>query len=124
MRQRSEKGEGRLSGLLWLVGFAALAYAGWNLFPVYFANYSLQDKMIEVARLGRSMNPDEKILDILMKEVRELDLSPYVQRSDFRVQSEEQRRRIGVEYDREAMVLPGWKKNFHFNIEVDQPLVF
>ena len=124
MRQRSEKGEGRLSGLLWLVGFAALAYAGWNLFPVYFANYSLQDKMIEVARLGRSMNPDEKILDILMKEVRDLDLSPYVQRSDFRVQSEEQRRRIGVEYDREAMVLPGWKKNFHFNIEVDQPLVF
>ena len=124
MRQTSERGEGRLSGLLWLVGFAALAYASWNLFPVYFANYSLQDKMIEVARLGRSMNPDEKILDILMKEVRELDLSPYVQRSDFRIQSEEQRRRIGVEYDREAMVLPGWKKDFHFNIEVDQPLVF
>lgn len=124
MRQRSEKGEGRLSGLIWLVGFAALAYAGWNVFPVYFANYTLQDKMIEVARLGRSMNPDEKILDILMKEVRELDLSPYVERSDFRILSEEQRRRIVVEYDRHSVVLPGWSKNFHFKIEVDQPLVF
>jgi hypothetical protein len=124
MRQRREKGEGRLAGVLWLLGFAGLAYAGWNLFPVYFANYSLQDKMIEVARLGRTVNPDEKILDILMKEVRDLDLTPYVQRSDFRILSEEQRRRISVAYDRDAMVLPGWKKNFRFNIEVDQPLVF
>jgi len=124
MRLRTEKGEGRISGLLWLVGFAALAYAGWNLFPVYFANYSLQDKMIEVARLNRSMNPDEKIVDMLMKEVRELDLSPYVERSDFRIMSEEQRRRISVEYDRDSMVLPGWRKNFHFRIDVDQPLVF
>lgn len=124
MRVRSEKGEGKLSGLLWLVAFAGLAYAAWNVAPVYFANYSLQDRMIEVARLGRGMNPDEKILDILMKEVRELDLSPYVQRSDFRIMTEEQRRRIWVAYDREAQVLPGWRKNFNFKIEADQPLVF
>ena len=124
MRHRSEKGEGRLSSLFWLVGFAALAYAGWNLFPVYFSNYSLQDKMIEVSRLGRAMNPDEKILDMLMKEVRDLDLSAYVRRSDFRIQTEELRRRIWVDYDRVATVLPGWKKKFHFSIEVDQPLLF
>ena len=124
MRVTSEQGEGKLSGLLWLAAFAALAYAAWNVAPVYFSNYSLQDKMVEVARLGRGINPDEKILDILMKEVGELDLQPYVQRSDFRLMTEEHRRRIWVEYDREAQVLPGWRKNFHFKIEADQPLIF
>lgn len=124
MRVTSETGEGKLSGLLWLVAFAALAYGAWNVAPVYFANYSIQDKMIEVARLSRGLNPDEKILDILMKEVRELDLTPYVQRSNFRVLTEEHRRRIYLDYERSAQVLPGWRKNFHFSIEADQPLVF
>ena len=124
MRMRNEKGEGKLSGLLWLVAFAALGYAAWNVAPVYFANYSLQDRMIEVARLGRGMNSDEKILDLLMKEVRVLDLSPYIQRTDFRILTQEQRRQIWVEYERQAQVLPGWRKNFHFKIEADQPLVF
>ena len=124
MRMRSEKGEGKLSGVLWLVAFAALGYAGWNVAPVYFANYSLHDRMIEVARLGRGMNSDEKILDLLMKDVRELDLSPYVRRTDFRILTQEQRRQIWLDYEREAQVLPGWRKNFTFKIEADQPLVF
>ena len=124
MRVRSEKGEGKLSGLLWLAAFAALGYAAWNVAPVYFANYSLQDRMIELARLGRGMNSDEKILDMLAKEVREQDLTPWVQRSDFHVLTEDHRRKIWVEYDRDAQVLPGWRKNFHFKIETDQPLVF
>jgi hypothetical protein len=124
MRTRSETGEGKLSGLIWLVAFGALGYAAWNVAPVYFANYSLQDKMIEVARLNRSLNPDEKIVDILMKEIRELDLAPYVQRTDLKILTEEHRRRIWAEYDREAQVLPGWRKNFHFKVEADQPLVF
>jgi hypothetical protein len=124
MRKSSQRGEGRLSGLIWLAAFAAAGYAAWNLFPVYFSNYSLQDKMIELARLGRSMNPDEKILEMLMKEVRELDLVPYVRRQDIRISTEEHRRRIWVAYEREAEVLPGWKKRFVFNIAVDQPLLF
>ena len=124
MRHGSEKGEGRISSFIWLVGFAALAYAGWNLFPVYFANYSLQDKMIEAARLNRNMNPDDKILDILAKEVRDLDLTPYIQRSDIHILSEEHRRRIWVEYERQADVLPGWRKSFHFKIDADQPLLY
>lgn len=124
MRKSSQRGEGKLSGLIWLAAFAAAGYAGWNLFPVYFANYSLQDKMIEVSRLGRSMNPDEKILDMLMKEIRELDLTPYIRRADIRIATEEQRRRIWVGYEREVEVLPGWKKRFTFNIAADQPLLF
>jgi len=124
MRKKSERGEGKLSGLIWLVAFAAAGYAAWNVFPVYFANYSLQDKMIEVARLGRGQNPDEKILELLMKEVRELDLAPYVQRTDIRIATEEHRRRIWVTYQREAVVLPGWTKLFNFNIAVEQPLIF
>jgi hypothetical protein len=124
MRLRTETGEGKLAGILWLAAFAAIIYAAWNVAPVYFANYSLQDKMIEVARLGRGVNSDEKILDMLMREVRELDLTPYVQRADFRISTEEQRRRIWVEYERDAPVLPGWTKRFHFKIEADQPLIF
>jgi len=121
----NERGEGKLSSLIWLALFAALAYAGWNVGPVYYANYSLADKMNEVARLPRALNPDGKLLDDLMKHgVNEFGLQQYVTRDCFKINTYEGGRVITCEYDREAEVLPGWKKTFHFANKVDQPLIY
>lgn len=124
MRKTSESGEGKLSSIIWLAIIVAMFYAGWHVGPVYFNNYALNDKMTELGRLTRTLNSDEKILDLLMKEVRERGLGAYIKRTDFRVLTQETSRRITVEYERTEEVLPGWKRVFHFKNEVEQPLLF
>jgi len=122
---RNDRGEGKISSLIWLALFAALAYAGWNVGPVYFANYSLMDKMNEIARLPRAANPDPKLLDLLMKQgVNEFGLQQYLTRDNFKIYTYDGGRAISCEYEREAEVLPGWKKTFHFENKVDQPLIY
>jgi len=120
----SERGEGKLGGLITLALFAALGWAAWNVAPVYFAEYDFRDKVNEIARTPRYRAPsDERIMDLLMKEVRERRLDPYVKPSNFQIITSDTSRRIKYRYDREAQVLPGWKKIFTFEFTADQPLV-
>ena len=123
MRFSSEKGEGRLSSIIWMLALIGFGYATWHVGPVYFAGYSLVDKMNEMARAPKYNHPDEKILDTLMKEVRELRLEQWIVRSDFKVNTYENSRRISVEYDVLIDVLPGYKRTFHFKHDVDQPII-
>jgi hypothetical protein len=120
----TERGEGKLSALLWLLFFAAVVYGGFKVAPVYIDNYSLTDKMNEIARSPRGTTPDEKIMDMLMKYVREQHLDAYVARSQFEITTLETSRRIRLNYRRTTEVLPGWKHTFTFRNQVDQPLIY
>jgi hypothetical protein len=124
MARRNETGEGKASSILWLLVFAALAYAGWNVVPIYLDNYAFKDKMGEIARTPRGTFTDEKILDLLMKDVRERRLDGYIARNSFWISTLESSRSITCTYDRTATVLPGFNYTFHFNNAVDQPLIF
>ena len=122
MSVRREKGEARLSSIIWFVALIGFGYAVWHVGPVYFSGYSLVDKMNEMARATKYNHSDEKILDTLMKEVRERNLDQWIARSDFKVNTFDNSRRISVEYDVPIEVLPGWTRTFHFKHEVDQPI--
>ena len=120
----SQRGEGKLSGIIWLVALAALGYAAWNVAPVYIANYSLVDKMGEIARLPRH-NKDDKLQEMLYKQaVVEFGLQLYLPPGSFKISTYEGGRTITCAYDREAEILPGWKKVFHFDNSVEQPLIY
>jgi len=123
MRFSREKGEARLSSIIWLLVIVGFGYATWHVGPVYFAGYSLVDKMNEMARAPKYNHSDEKIVDNLMKEVRERRLDAYIARSDFKVQTLDHSRRISVEYDVPINVLPGYTRTFHFAHDVDQPII-
>jgi hypothetical protein len=121
----NERGEGKLSSLIWLAVLAAILFAAWNVAPVYISNYSLKDKMNEIARLPRGTNSDQKILDLIMKQgVNEFGLQMYLRPDSFKISTYDGGRTISCAYDREAEILPGWKKTFHFENQVDQPLVY
>jgi hypothetical protein len=92
--------------------------------PVYFADYDFRDKVNEIARTPRYRAPsDDRIMEMLMKEVRERRLDSYVRPGSFQIITTETSRRIHYRYEREAQVLPGWKKVFRFEFTADQPLV-
>jgi hypothetical protein len=124
MALQDQKGEGRLSGIIWLVIFAAVAYGLWNVVPIYFTNFNLKDKMNQVARSPRGTNTDDALRDVLYKEVREESLDPYIQRSCFHITTLDTSRKITCSYERTQQVLPGINWTFRFNNEVDQPLIF
>jgi len=121
---KNEHGKGTLSSMIWLIVLVMVVYSGWNMFPPYAANYMLQDKMNELARMGRGPNADQKIRDTLMKEVNEQGLTNFVNRADFVITTTDTSRRIGVEYDREVNILPGFKKMIHFKARADALVAF
>ncbi|HVR72552.1 MAG TPA: hypothetical protein VMT87_17085 [Vicinamibacteria bacterium] len=120
----SERGEGKLGSLFGLAFFAAAALAVWNVAPVYIDNFALKDKMNEVARAPRGTNSDDKILDNIMRYVREERMDGFVPRAAFKISTLETSRRITVAYEREAQILPGWEHTFNFDNQVDQPLIY
>lgn len=121
---RGERGEGKLSAILWLVFFAAVIWVIFHVAPVYYDHYNLVDKMNELARAPRWSHNDDRLADMLMKFVREEGMDGYVRRASFTISTSETGRRITVVYDRETEILPGWKHTFSFNRQVDQPLVY
>ena len=124
MPMRSERGEGRLGSLFGLAIFAAAVLALWNVAPVYIDDFALKDKMNEIARAPRGTNTDDKIMDLLMRYVREQRLDGYIQRTAFKISTLETSRRIVLDYRREGQILPGWKHTFNFHSQVDQPLIY
>ena len=124
MPMSSERGEGKLGSLFGLALFAAAALAVWNVAPVYIDDFALKDKMNEIARAPRGTNTDEKVADNLMRYVREERLDGYIQRAMFKISTLETSRRITLDYNREAQILPGWKHTFSFHNQVDQPLIY
>ena len=124
MRMSSERGEGKLGSIFGLAIFAAVGLAVWNVAPVYIADYALKDKMNEIARAPRGTNSDERVMDQLMRYVREERLDGYVQRGAFKISTLETSRQISVQYSRETEILPGWRHTFNFHNVVDQPLIY
>lgn len=116
-----ERGEGKMGGMLSLAAFLAFCYAVFNVAPVYMADYNLGDKMLEICRLSRGLNPDEKIQELLMGAVRDQGLDEYIPKGSFKVETKENSRRIRVEYERTVKILPGWVRTFKFDHDVDQP---
>jgi hypothetical protein len=124
MDSRNDRGEGKLGGFIFLGLIVALAWAAWNVAPVYLNHYDFVDKVNEIARTPKYRAPsDEKILDMLMKEVRERRLDTWIGRESFNVSTTDTGRRIILVYERPAEVLPGWKRVFRFDFTSDQPLV-
>lgn len=123
MRRESERGEGRLGGLVFLVLLAAFVYAAWNVVPVYIDHYSYTDKVVEICRTPAYRATDEDIYRMLLKEVEERQLEPWISKENFQVLTRERGRTIVLDYERDAKILPGWTRVFKFSFKVDQPLV-
>jgi hypothetical protein len=115
----NERGESKLSSFIWLAVIATIGYAAWNVGPLYVANYTLVDKMKDVAKTPRWVANDEKIYDLMMKYVREEQMTDYVFRESFGVSTAEGHRIITCRYRRTVNVFPGVPHTFDFNDSAD-----
>jgi hypothetical protein len=124
MHSRNERGEGKLGGLIALALIFGAGYATWHVAPAYMDHYDFVDKVNEICRTPKYKAPqDEKIVDMLMKEVKNRRLDTWIGRNSFKVSTVDTGRRITLIYEREVEILPGMKKTLKFNFTADQPLV-
>ncbi len=125
MGRKSERGEGKLGGLILLVVVLAGGLAAWNIVPVYFDHYDFVDKVNEICRTPKYKvrQGDETIKKMLMDEVSKRRLGTWIGPESFAVTTSDSSRQIQLYYEREVEVLPGFKHNFKFDFTADQPLI-
>lgn len=126
MGRKSERGDGKLGGLIALVLLAAVALAAWNVVPVFFDHYDFLDKVNEICRTPKfrvKASGDEGIRKMLMDEVTKRRLSDWIGPESFRISTVEGSRQIELYYEREVEILPGFTKTFRFDFKADQPLL-
>ena len=127
MGRKSERGEGRMGGLILLVVLLAGGLAAWHIVPVYYDHYDFVDKVNEICRTPpyklRQPPGDEGIKKMLMDEVAKRRLGPWIGPESFTINTTPNARQIQLYYEREVEVLPGFKKTFRFNFSADQPLI-
>jgi len=124
MHGKGQRGSAQLSSIISLLALLALGWGAWNVGPIYMDHYDFQDKVNEIARTPKFKVPtDEKVIDMLMKQIRERRLDDYIARPNITIITTETSRRIDIVYERTAKVLPGWERTFEFEIHADQPLI-
>jgi hypothetical protein len=122
--REGERGESKVGTLIFLALLAGIAYAGLHVGPVYWDNYSLTDKIAELARQPRNQANDEKIYDQLVRYVREEGMGAEITRENFRIYTSEGHRTITCTYQRTTTILPGFSHTFPFALKVDQLLPY
>ena len=126
MGRKSERGEGKLGGLILLVVLLAGGLAAWNMVPVYFDHYDFVDKVNEICRtrpykVRKGDEGDQEDADGrgVQAAPRHRGSAPRASRSTTTSSS----RQIELYYEREVEVLPGFKRTFKFDFKADQPLI-
>ena len=101
--------------------FAIFAVAAFNVLPVYIADYSLHDEMIQIARRPNIGNePEKETVDRVMDEVIELELEEYINPTQIKVTMHTATREIRLSYSREVTILPHWTRTFKFDHDVNE----
>ena len=74
-RWRSERGEGRLKAIIFVVVIVIIIYSAVKIVPAYVNNYQLADKMEEQARFAVVNHySEEQVRDNIFKFCQELDV--------------------------------------------------
>jgi len=94
---RSERGEGKLKAIIVTAIILFAIYSAVKIVPAYVKEYELQDKMQEQARFAVvNRYPEEKIRDIIFKEVQDLELP--VKREEIKIVSNTGVVKIAMDY--------------------------
>jgi hypothetical protein len=110
--RRSERGEGRLKTVLFLLFFATAIFVGFKTLPAYVAEYQLADKMQETARFAVvQRQSDEQVRETIFKVIQDLNIP--CKKEDIKVTSSSSGVTISVDY-RVPVDLIVYQTELHF----------
>jgi hypothetical protein len=118
MRRRSERGDGNVGCIVWLLVLLIVVAIGWKAIPVKIRTSQLYDHMVELSKFSAQAPPDELELSILNR-ARELDLP--VAKEGVLVQRIGDRIKLEAHYT-VPLHYPGYTYEWNFNHVVDRPI--
>src|SRR5438046_10682628 len=102
--RHSERGEGKLKGILMVAIVVLAIYSAWKVVPVYVNEYQLSDKMQEQARYAVvNRYTEDQIRDNIFKVIQDLDIP--AKREDIKVVSNKSMVKISLAYSVPVVVL-------------------
>lgn len=119
MPRRSERGEGNLGCILWLLALALVTLIAWKAVPVKIASSQLYDFMDEQAKFAAARTPPEEIAKAIVNRGHELDIT--IDKGDVHVTRDGDRIFMDVEYT-VPVEFPGYTYQWHFHQKLDRPI--
>jgi len=118
-RRRSERGEGNLGCILWVLALALVVLIAWKAVPVKIQSSELYDYMDELAKFHSERTPPEELEKMIMDRAKQLQIP--LEKKDVRVERNGDRIFMEVEYSVPVDIL-GMTYQWHFHQKLDKPI--
>lgn len=118
-RRRSERGEGNLGCILWLLALGLVTLIAWKAVPVKIASTQLYDFMDEQAKFAAARTPPDDIAKAIVGRAHQLDIP--LDKDGVHVTRDGDRIFMDVEYT-VPLEFPGYTYQWHFHQKLDRPI--
>ena len=118
-RRRSERGEGNLGCILWLLALGLVTLIAWKAVPVKIASTQLYDFLDEQAKFAAARTPPDEIAKAIVNRAHQLDIP--LDKDGVHVTRDGDRIFMDVEYT-VPLEFPGYTYQWHFHQKLDRPI--
>jgi hypothetical protein len=118
-RRRSERGEGNLGCILWLVALGLAILIAWKAVPVKMQSTELYDFMDETAKFRSERTPPEELEKQIVDRAKQLNIP--LDKKNVKVERKGDRIYMEVEYTI-PVEFPGYTYQWHFRQTLDRPI--
>ena len=118
-RRKSERGEGNLGCILWLVALGIAILIAWKAVPVKMQSTELYDFMDETAKFRAERTPPEELEKQIVDRAKQLNIP--LDKKNVKVERKGDRIYIEVEYTI-PVEFPGYTYQWHFRQTLDRPI--
>lgn len=118
-RRRTERGEGNIGCILWLLALGLALLIAWKAVPVKIQSAELYDFMDELAKFRAERTPTEELEKQIVDRAKQLGIP--LDKRNVRVERRADRIFIEVEYTI-PVEFPGYTYPWHFRQTLDRPI--
>ena len=118
-RRRSERGEGNLGCILWLLALGLVTLIAWRAVPVKIQSSELYDYMDELGKFQAARTPPEDLKKLIVLRARQLSIP--LDKNDVRVERDGDRIFMEVDYTVPVDII-GFTYKWHFHQKLDRPI--
>lgn len=119
MPRRSERGEGNLGCILWLLALGLAILIAWKAVPVKLQSTELYDYMDELAKFSAGTVPPDELRKRILDRAAQLQIP--LQKENIRVERNGDRIYMEVDYTI-PVEFPGYTYQWNFHQKLDRPI--